>query len=261
MKRLAERVLLILLMITMLAGTLPVTTMADGVRESLFYQMEKGLSASEKETDDAGDEHAEKHAVELTIDKPFSGMAEDYNREFSFTLTGLEQGAIGKFTKHEWFENYQKYFAMAGPEGSGTWTAEVIPAGSSNYGIRFTLRHNQRIELEGLPADTVLTLTEENGFYTATVEEVIPEGESSKLMLLTSARGQGPEAATTIGEAGHTAVIFQMLADAELQVTKKMETISPTGVRLRWTPYLMMLIFGGILLTVTGKRKKKEHDR
>lgn len=160
----------------------------------------------------------------------------------------MENGATGAITKYEWDASQNKYVPMSGAEASGGWTATVIPAGGSTYGITFTLKHNQRIELEGLPADTTLTLIEGNGYYTATVAEAIPEGETTKLAHPTAASGSVPVVTATTGETGSTTAAFKMTADGELRVTNNLEAISPTGVSLTWMPYLLTLIFGGLLM-------------
>lgn len=211
---------------------------------------------AKKATDTTNIMYWEKGDVTLTIDKTVTGAMGDHTKGFSFTLTGLENSATGAFTKYEWDASQNKYVPMSGAEDSGDWTATAIPASSSTYGITFTLKHNQRIELEGLPADTTLTLIEGNGYYTATVEE-IPEGETTKLAHPTAASGKAPVVATTTGETGSTTATFKMMADAELQVTNNLEAISPTGVNLTWVPYLLTLVFGGLLLMLALKRREK----
>ena len=188
--------------------------------------------------------------MKLTIDKTVTGAMGDHTKEFSFTLSGLP----ADMTSVE----YKKYSTSDGTSYDTTPTASDSLTVTSGTTQPFTLKHWERIVLEGLPADTQLTLTETNGYYTATVAEVIPEGETTKLAHPTAASGSVPVVNTTTGETGSTTAAFKMTADAELRVTNNLEAISPTGVSLTWAPYLLTLIFGGLLLMLALRKREKK---
>lgn len=157
--------------------------------------------------------------ADLTVLKTVTGEMGDLTREFTFTITGLPEGQL---------YSYKKYTTTDGV----TWT-EVTDGGGTltSSANSFTLKHHQKIEIEDLPLNTEMTITEtDNGYYTTTWD--IGSSEST----------------------GNSNTI-KLTEDSELSVTNYLPAVAPTGYYTNIVPYLLLLLAGTLLLLLRQKRK------
>ena len=164
----------------------------------------------------------------LTVTKTVAGT-DDTSDTFNFTA---EVGGITDEVNY-WWQKYSTsdgttYTSMTGTGSTGTGTLTSI----ANT-INFTLGHHQKIVIGGLPENATVNMTEINGEYTA-----------SWL--------QDGTAITQTDGTGTSAVTVELTADTTLDVTntKSQEEIivAPTGINTRHTPFLLLLLFGLMLL-------------
>ncbi len=163
----------------------------------------------------------------LTITKNVTGDMGDTTKAFTFHVQGLPDSSYP----------YRKLATTNGTDWSEVSGGEGMLSRTDNS---FTLQHQQKIVIEGLPLGTELTISEEYGAYTTTWQL----GDES------------PRTGDSLG--------FVLSADAMLNVTNHLPAVAPTGVGLRVAPYAMMLIMGAALAVTavrTGKRKKRDEDQ
>lgn len=157
-------------------------------------------------------------STNITINKTVKGNLGDRNKDFTFTVT-LADGSVD-------LKNAVNAF-----EGSNRKT--------------FTLRHGEAETLTKLPIGAVITITEENGDYTASY--VITPGEENATVI----EGDGAAAETTITRNEMT-IAF---------INEKGDTVD-TGVLLDSMPYILILAaaVAGIAVYMIHKRKKEEDE-
>ena len=182
-----------------------------------------------------------KPGANLTVTKTVAGT-DNTSDIFNFTA---EVGGIADDTNY-WWQKYATsdgttYTSMTGTGSTGTGTLT-----SSANTVSFTLRHHQKIVIGGLPDDATVTVTENNGSYIASW---LKDGEAIQ---------------PTGGE-GTSEVTVTLAADTVLDVTNtkaQEETIvAPTGINIRHTPWLLLLMFGLVLLIGSmGVIKKKRRS-
>ena len=156
-----------------------------------------------------------------------------------FTLTGLTIGETYSYERYTIVDGTNWSSDTTNPSGSlpaSQLAAAVIEEGEvitpAVIGVRFTLKHNEKIVFR-IPAGTHVTVREEPGFYTPsyTYDGNVYEGAEADLILNT---------------------------DYDLAFTNNMDAPSPTGLRLRWAPYALMLATGLLLaLPVFRKRRRR----
>jgi hypothetical protein len=157
--------------------------------------------------------------ADLTITKTVTGDMGDTTSAFTFTITGLPSGE--SFT-------YKKYSTTDG----STWTevangGEALTTGANT----FTLTHRQKVVIESLPLNTVLTIAEANDNYTTTWQ------------LASNTATTGSSTSVTLTD------------DAILAVTNNLPAVAPTGYEARIAPYGLMLLCGAALLMLLRRRK------
>ena len=161
--------------------------------------------------------------AELTITKTVTGDMGDTTRAFTFTITGLPSGE--SYT-------YKKYSTTDG----STWTevasgGEALTTGANT----FTLTHRQKVVIESLPLNTVLTIAEANDNYTTTWQ------------LASNTATTGSSTSVTLTD------------DAILAVTNNLPAVAPTGLSFAYAPFLLMAA-AGIMLGLIGRRKRREEE-
>ena len=147
----------------------------------------------------------------------------DTTRAFTFTITGLPSGE--SYT-------YKKYSTTDG----STWTevasgGEALTTGANT----FTLTHRQKVVIESLPLNTVLTIAEANDNYTTTWQ------------LASNTATTGSSTSVTLTD------------DAILAVTNNLPAVAPTGLSFAYAPFLLMAA-AGIMLGLIGRRKRREEE-
>ena len=156
----------------------------------------------------------------LTVTKTVTGDLGDRTREFTFALSFANEADFESYS-------YQKYSSengadeepLTGEGASGTLTADAN---------QFTLAHGQKIVIEGLPRESVITITEMD----ADGYEV-------------SFRLDGQDMETSDNAAALT-----LTDDVQLDVVNDLNAVSPTDVRITTSPFGLMLLAGLILLSV-----------
>ena len=164
--------------------------------------------------------YSEVTTVPVTITKTVDGAMGDTTRDFSFTLA--VDGSTDEYD-----------FTKTAVDGTTT-TGKI----AGNNGS-FALKHGESIVIE-LPPDTDITLTETDAdYYTTTV----PSSEN-----IGTPTVSGHEVAFRIESSANS---------ASLTINNNLPAVSPTSVTLRYTPYLLMLLFGIAILLI---RRRRERD-
>ena len=155
-----------------------------------------------------------------------TGAFGDWKKPFTFTIN------VSDMTSTDQFE-YTKYSTTDGIN----WV-EISGAGGTidSEHKTFTLTHNQKIEIEGLPKDKTITVSEQNGYYSTAWELTVDSEQTS---------GEG------------ASMEFTLPDDGTLVVTNNLEPVAPTDYRSSVMPYLILLLSGAVLILMSRKRKMK----
>ena len=145
---------------------------------------------------------------------------------FTLSWNGLTDGDRYEFTRY--VKDTSGWTAATGEGATGN--LEV-----TNGGISFSLAHNEKIEIDGIPAGTEVTIEE------------------------TDSQGYIPSYSITNGNTGDGAsATFTMSTDKEIAFTNSPPIVAPTGYTSRQIPFVLLMIFGIILIiTCGGCRMKK----
>lgn len=156
------------------------------------------------------------------------------------TVTKTVTGEMGDQTKD--FTIYVTSDALTADSYSDDTTPTAVPytvqkpEGKTPY-IELTLKHGDTVALKNLP----------NGTYTISEE---PTGESYTTEITYKVGENGTE--TT----AQTSAEIQLTDDTTVNITNNLDLVSPTGVRLRYAAYILMLLFGALLLTLAMRRRR-----
>ena len=184
------------------------------------------------------DEEADSYVTyNLTVEKQVAGNFADPNHEFPFTVALNETAATAV-----------EYYV------TGDYTAADLVIGTTNSfdGTEIQLKDDETVTFIGLPASTTATVTETNDtadLYTVTAADV----NGTVAMTETST---GSKVYTTADDA-----ITIGPANSEtntLVVTNTLDEVSPTGVIVRYAPYIIML--GAAVALVVLVNKSKRHN-
>lgn len=223
----------------------------------LFRDTEESTSEKVTGFDDTSDENGlvdEYHTYNMTITKTVSGSLGDKNNNFPFQadLSGTNGNA------ELWY--------VANMDGNtGSATKATLSGGAATIGSATTsgtvaLQNNDTLVINGIPVGTSVKVTEYNNTadkYTATLPTVTA-GNSDDVAINDGELTAGDTADTTVAmtvvgtEAGsyeNTAVTFN----------NELSEVSPTGVVLRFAPYIAMLA-GGVLLLVLARKRRSHKD-
>lgn len=167
----------------------------------------------------------------LSVTKTVTGEMGDHTKEFTFTLAGLDENTQIPWVKQAKTAEDGTYADLDQSAGaSGTETAD------SSGEITFTLKHWQKIVL-AVPTGVELTLTEDHENYAQTIS--------------------GLEAQTTTNVSDvPDGKVFRLAGDDEIDFTNDLPLVSPTGVKLTYVPYLLMLAFGTVLLGIFRRKRR-----
>lgn len=175
----------------------------------------------------------------LTVEKQVAGSFADPNHEFPFTVALNETAATAV-----------EYYV------TGDYTAADLVIGTKNSfdGTEIQLKDDDTVTFIGLPASTTATITETNDtadLYTVTAADV------NNVALTMSETSSGSKVYTTAANA----VTIGTTAGSETNtvvVTNTLEEVSPTGVIVRYAPYIIML--GAAVALVVLVNKSKRHN-
>ena len=158
--------------------------------------------------------------MDLSVIKTVTGDFGDQTKEFVFTVTGLDSGVQ---------YDYIHYASIDGTTGvAGKLTAE-------DRKISFILKHHEKIVIS-IPGGTEVTVSEENGVYTASYS--VDDGTSVS----------GSSATITLD------------TDKTVAFTNNLKAVSPTSYHTNILPYALMLATGlllgaGMLLLPRRRRR------
>ena len=171
----------------------------------------------------------------LIISKNVTGDMMQGGETFQFTVTGLGSELT--------VDSYKIYDEVYDSNGrlTGTILAETVPVYTSAEGkLTFELRHHQRIQITGIPAQSEIVITEAD--YTGCVQHYIVKR--------TKANGETTaiDTASTIGRV----ISFGLDSHKKVEITNEFPAVAPTGHTSRHTPWLLLLLFGLMLLIGGG---------
>lgn len=162
---------------------------------------------------------------ELTITKNVTGELGDLTKQFTFTLVSVAD------------ENPGTTYAYTKTATNNTPTTGTLT--TDNGSNIFTLAHGENIVIE-LPLNKKVKIREENGQYTASWSKTTSSDSNITLN-------------------GNSATVdIQITDNAGATITNNLNSVSPTGIDLRYVPYVLMLIAGAVLSAVALRSRKKE---
>ena len=218
---------------------------SDTERKFTFYSSHCGTSSQSSNFSPIKNEYTGNESNSLTV--VFTNTSLSRNLTVTKTVAGTENTSdVFDFTAevegipdevNYWWQKYSTsdgttYTSMTGTGSTGTGTLT-----SNANTIDFTLGHHQKIAIGGLPDGAIVTVTENNGSYTAA-------------WLL-----DGNAIQQTDGE-GTSSVIIALTMDGVLEVTntktQDATIVAPTLYTSRHTPFFILLMIGILLLTLGG---------
>lgn len=174
----------------------------------------------------------------MTVTKEITGAGADMTAKFPFTVTlNGEMGHANIATEGSDGTNYSQF--TLGEDGK-----KAVVTG--------TLGHDGTLTVKGLPTTVTFNINEENktaDTYKATAAaegfELTTKADKSDLV----GNGNLDVASGAIAQAS---------AKIDIIVTNNLDAISPTGVMLRYAPYILILAAGIVIFALSRRRREKE---
>ncbi len=189
----------------------------------------------------------------LNVVKNVSGTLADKNEDFPFEI------AFSKNTITS-----QPVVTVSGQmTGDKTFEAAgTLTLGSATATSDLKIKHNENVLIVGIPADITSTVTEYNSSYDVYKADITTTVVTGGTATHTTANvNPGTTTAITAVTGTNTSESNALTAgDLVLTVTNSIEVVSPTGVALRFAPYVLMLVAGLAILFVGRKFKKENED-
>lgn len=185
-----------------------------------------------------GDDLETYETYNLTVTKQITGAGADMKARFPFTIS--LQGKMDN--------------ANIATEGTGENISEFGLDADGNAAVTGLLGNETDIVIKGLPKTVTFSVSEEN----QTGETYQATAEATNLTGAQLVSGSDLE-----GNAQLDVLTDGAVANAEggaitVTVTNSLEAISPTGVVLRYAPYILILAAGIVIFLVSRKRREKE---
>ena len=188
--------------------------------------------------------------TDLEISKTVFGISADVEQEFTYDLV------LTKINDIATVDNYG-----ATLNGAPQVNFISFPADTNTVTKTFTLKHDDKLVIENLPAGTTYTITERaTPAYLPNVNVTINGGTS-----VGSASPLAPNAAMTVGTGGNTGVavldtgaIILGIDSNEINWLNTRTDISPTGILINNLPYILLIVvaIGGFAGYIVSKRRK-----
>ncbi len=216
-------------------GFLPVYDSATGVVTSGDYYLTYNLKVTKK------------------LDGDFADKNEDFPFYVAMSGTGLEGPKVtvsGQLTSTPKF------------------TSGALNLGDTTIDSALKMKGNEFVEITGIPAAVTSEVTEWNSSYdiykvwdtkTAIKEGTATFADDGKSVNPRTRAGSITEVkSNVVTETNASLTGGYVTNDLELTVTNEIAIVSPTGVALRFAPYLMMLVAGLAIFFVGHKRREED---
>lgn len=171
-----------------------------------------------------GDETFE--TVNITLQKTVSGNMADRTNQFPFAGTVTDNG---------------RYFYAKKAEAPAADNANKIAGAAAGSAVSTTLAHNEMYYISGLSHEAAVAYTETNN--TQDVYQTSITGGTASAASAVAAGATKAMASTDVDNAG--AVVFN----------NALEEVSPTGVIMRFGPYIGMIVIAAALVLMNRKAK------
>lgn len=185
-----------------------------------------------------GDDLEVYETYNMTVTKQITGAGADMTAEFPFAV--MLEGEMGH--------------ANIATEGSGDSISEFTLDENGSATVTGTLGDKENIVIKGLPTTVRFSISETNQTretYQATASAENMEGG-------TFADGTALDGNGTTLEVMTDGEIAKASAAIDITVINDLAAISPTGVVLRYAPYLLILAAGIVIFLVSRSRREKE---
>ena len=173
----------------------------------------------------------------MTITKKITGAGADMTAKFPFTVTLT--GEMGH--------------ANIVTEGSGTdFTKFALGENTKETTVKSTLGNNETLTIKGLPTTVEFIVNEEN--QTADTYKATAAAEG--ITLTANANKNDLTGNGNLDVA--SGAIAQAAAFIAITVTNNLDAISPTGVIMRYAPFVLILAAGIVIFALSRRRRDKE---
>ena len=191
-----------------------------------------------------GDELESYTTYNLRITKKITGTGADLTAKFPFTVN-----LSGEMSSANIADNSDAAISInEGSEGNADSATVVRDLGNGEY-----------IEIKGLPATVTYSISEANptpDAYKANVTAV----EGTTAVEVTANDGANLAAGSGVFQVAEGASVNDSTAAIAIEVTNSLEIISPTGVVMRFAPYLFILGASIFLIMFSRRRGEEEEE-
>ena len=180
----------------------------------------------------------------IRITKKITGTGADMTAKFPFTVN-----LSGEMSSANIADNSDAAISITeGSEGNADSATVVRDLGNEEF-----------IEIKGLPTTVKYSISEANptpDAYKANVTAV----EGTEAVAVTENTGANLAAGNGVFQVAEGASVNDSIAAIAIEVTNSLEIISPTGVVMRFAPYLFILGASIFLIMFTRRRNEEEDE-
>ena len=185
----------------------------------------------------------------LEVKKKVTGVLSDKTHEFPFYVSLSETSATG-------VEFYATSSTSDAPTGTLTFSSNAYTL-NTNYGNTLMLKNGDNVKFIGLPLTTTATVGEKDDTadtYSASAKANTNAG-TNQVLTLTNNTSVKTWVTT---ENAITSASGDNKATNTVEFTNNLDSPSPTGVILRFAPYIAMIVFAGLLLALSFRRRRDD---